>query len=223
MYNRTHHITPTPPPPRTNERTKTTRHSRESEAHAARVCFRFVSRRWAFIKNARGVGDWSFHRLPCPSRSLTCVVVTVVFTAFRARKPSRTSRTRFRRLHPLLFSFFTFSARGRGRTEEERGEDVENASRRTHRNETKQNARGFVRRTNERANETGEKRTNERTRTKKKRKRANVREEGEGYIHILKTNKVGRTRCVIAPFLFSVSFFVFCISRNESRLVDLHR
>jgi len=178
-----------------------------------------------FIKKARGVGDWSFHRRPCPSRSLTCVVVTVVFTAFRARKPSRTSRTRFRRLHPLLFSFFTFSARGRGRTEEERGEDVENASRRTHRNETKQNARGFVRRTNERANETAEKRTNERRNetTRKEKKKSECERGGGGYIHILKTNKVGRTRCVIAPFLFSVSFFVFCISRNESRLVDLHR
>jgi len=160
------------------------------------------------------------------TRGTSATGLSTVFRAPRAlSRASSSSSPRFGRENlpaplgrvfdvstPFSSLFFT-PARGRGRTEEERGEDVENASRRTHRNETKQNARGFVRRTNERANETGEKRTNERRNetTRKEKKKSECERGGGGYIHILKTNKVGRTRCVIAPFLFSVSFFVFCI------------
>ena len=223
MYNRTPHITPTPPPPRTNERTS----ERTNENHPS----------FARERGARGACLFSFRfssmGVSSKTRGASATGLSTVVRAPRAlsrASSSPSSSPRFGRenlpaplgrVFDVSTPFSSLFLPPRGDADERKKREVKTSkTRRGAHTETKQNARGFVRRTNDRANETGEKRTNERTRTKKKRKRANVREEGEGYIHILKTNKVGRTRCVIAPFFFPFlfSFFAFPVTSHDSSI-----
>ena len=143
MYNRTPHITPTPPPPRTNERRNERTNERKppfirARARRTRRVFVFISFLVdeRFIKNARDVGDWSFHRRPCPSRSLTCVLVVFRPRFGRENLPAPLGRV-FDVSTPFSSLFLPFP---RGDADERKKREVKTSkTRRVAHTETKRN------------------------------------------------------------------------------------